>query len=272
LVTSGSSRIISLGLLGWLVAGVIVYLVVTLIVDPFGPTMGVAFSPERIGYMYLQTFAVWVPLSAFLMYRFSRHPEWIAPVGKYVPGRSYKVWSSWTLAAIAITAALYAGTGFISGVTNVDLPALVTAFMAAYFGPIVALPGIVVGAFIRFALGGMPWLAPPTVVAFAFTDATKWVVAGSLIFWIVRARGKGLFTAGAWALVVPASIVAWLFITMANIFTQGPWEYFEGFFFFFFVPVVLVTSIISIIVGLGAAEAVYAAVKRGRKGPVTSST
>lgn len=261
---------VMLVLIIWFVAGIIISLAVTGIYNPSGPGMGVAFSPARDAYAYLLTVLVILPPCGICMYLFSRRQDFIAPVGRYVPGRKYKVWSSWTLAACAVTAALYAGTGFISGISNVDLPALATAIMASYFGPIVAFVGIIIGALIRGALGGLSFLAPTVWIPFAVMDALKWVLAGTLIYFIVRGRGRGVMTVPLWIVIVPVILVEWLFLTAVNIFTQGPAEYFAGFFFGFFIPVVLPTSVASIIVGLAAAEAAYAATKRGRRGPVVT--
>ncbi|GBC69400.1 hypothetical protein HRbin01_01098 [archaeon HR01] len=239
----------------WAVGGVIAFLAITAAVNPAGPYLGVAQSPQRIAYWHSYVFLVELPIALLLVMAFLRREEWRAPPGRYVPGRKYPALSTWHLTAIAIMAAFYAGTGFIVGITNIDIVALVTALLAIYFGPAVAFLSIIVGALIRFALGGLPFVAPAGILAFAVSDACRWAIIGSVYWFLVRARGRGVTTAGYWLLMIPVALLVHGGSIIMSFWSQGPFEWVVGqvSFMAFWYP----TSIISYVIGMAAAEGLH---------------
>jgi|GEM_PF-3866460 len=244
----------------WAVGGVIAFLAITAAVNPAGPFMGVAQSPLRIAYWHGYVFLVELPIALLLLMAYLRREEWRAPPGRYVPGRKYPALSTWHLTAIAIMAAFYAGTGFIVGVTNIDIVALVTALLAVYFGPLVALISVIVGAVIRFALGGLPFVAPAGILAFAVSDACRWAIIGSVYWFLVRARGRGVKTAGYWLIMIPVALLVHGGSIIMSFWAQGPLEWVVGniSFMAFWYP----TSIISYVIGMAAAEGLHRATVR----------
>lgn len=245
---------------GWLVGGVGIFLITTGLVYPPGPTLGAADLPPRILYWHSYVFLVELPIAAILMSSFVRHQEWRAPPGRYVPGRTYPVFSSWNLSAMAVLAALYAVAGLPTGITWIDFVAIITALMAAYFGSVIAFFGISVGAFIRGAVGWLPPGVPfAGIVAFAISDASRWAIIGAIYWWIVR-RGRGLSTAGYWATILPITIFIHASGIIIQFFARAPLETFE--FLLGLMATWYPTSIASIIVGLAAGEAAYRATTR----------
>ncbi len=244
----------------WAVGGVIAFLAITAAVNPAGPFMGVAQSPLRIAYWHGYVFLVELPIALLLLMAYLRREEWRAPPGRYVPGRKYPALSTWHLTAIAIMAAFYAGTGFIVGVTNIDIVALVTALLAIYFGPLVAMISVIVGAVIRFALGGLPFVAPAGILAFAVSDACRWAIIGSVYWFLVRARGRGVKTVGYWLIMIPVALLVHGGSIIMSFWAQGPLEWVVGniSFMAFWYP----TSIISYVIGMAAAEGLHRATAR----------
>jgi hypothetical protein len=247
-------------LLLWAIGGVIVFLAITAAVNPPGPYMGVAQSPMRIAYWYSYVFLVELPIALLLLSLFLRKEEWRAPPGRYVPGRKYPLLSTWHYTAIAIMAAAYAGLGFVTGVTNIDIVALATGLLAIYFGPLVSFIAIIVGAFIRFMLGGLPWVAPAGIGAFAVSDACRWTIIGSIYWFLVRGRGIGARGIAYWLLVIPIAVLIHGGSIIMSFWAQGPLEWMMGniAFMVFWYP----TSVLSYVIGMAAGEGLYRATAR----------
>ncbi|MCX8201961.1 MAG: hypothetical protein RMI43_07235 [Candidatus Caldarchaeum sp.] len=244
----------------WAVGGIIVFLLITAAVNPPGPFMGVVQSPMRIAYWHGYVFLVELPLALLLTVAFQRREEWRAPPGRYVPGRKYPFLSTWHLTAAAIMAAFYAGTGFIVGITNIDVVALSTALLAVYFGPLVTLISISVGALIRFALGGLSFISPAGIVAFAVSDACRWAIIGAVYWFLVRAKGRGIKTVGYWVVMIPVALFVHGGSVIMSFWSQGPFEWVVG--NISFMALWYPTSFISYVIGMAAAEGLHRATIR----------
>ncbi len=170
---------------------VVSFVVATLIMiamKPWTPDLGASWSPQRIALNYVCVIIGYTIPALISVYLFSQKPEWIAPPGRYIPEHKYKTFSTYTLTAAAIVAAVYAVSGLPTGV-NIDLPALIAGFGAVYFGPVVMLIAFFFGFFVRWAIGGAPWLPVPVLAAsVALLDASIWAING-YIFWSLI-RGK----------------------------------------------------------------------------------
>lgn len=264
-----SKKIIG-GDLVWLAVGLVSTAYVTLAYNPTTAILGVANSPARIAFYYQFAFLITVPLALFGVYEISRIERFRAPPGRYVPGRHYSLFSPYYLAAMGILAALYAAGGLFGAVTNFDIVAAVTAFAAAMFPPIVPLVAIAVGGFIRFGISGISFMNPAAVPAFIFVDASRWALAGYLIFKFVRSSGSGLMSYAKWVALIPVILLIHAGYTVFQYFQLNPWDAFLGNvgYMVFWWP----TSAISIVVGLIVAEAAYrSATRRTRMTPPATS-
>jgi CBS domain-containing protein len=258
------------GVLLWLTIGLVSTAYVTLAYNPTTALLGIVNSPARIAFYYQFSVLITLPIALFGVYDISRHEMFRAPPGRYVPGRHYSIFSPYYLAAMGIVAALYAAGGLFGAVTNFDIVAAVTAFAAAMFPPIVPLVAIIVGGFIRFAITGISFMNPAAVPAFIVLDASRWALAGYLIFRFVRMSGSGLLSYAKWIALIPLVLVIHASYTVFQYFQMGPWESFVGNvgYMVFWWP----TSAISIVVGLIVAEAAYrSATRRSRMGSMASS-
>lgn len=171
--------------LGSFALGVIIWLVM----KPWTPDLGPSFSPARIALIYVVSVLMLFIPGIMCTYMFSQNQKWLAPPGKYVAGVKYKPFSPYMLTAAAIAAAIYAVGGLPTGV-NIDLPALITSFSAVYFGSVVCLLAFSLGFFVRWAIGGAPWLRIPALIpVIAFIDSGIWAI-NAFIFWrLMRAEG-----------------------------------------------------------------------------------
>jgi hypothetical protein len=259
------SKTISTGILGWLAIGAISLLYTTLYAwQPPTDILGVAGSPGRVAYWYIYVLLIEVPLSVLFIYWFTRDESHRAPPGRYVPGKHYGVFSTYNLAAMGVIAALYAVLGLVT-VSNVDVVAVVTAFAASFFGPLIPFVGIFVGAFIRFGIGGLSNIVtnPAALPAFAFSDASRWAINGYIIWRLVRVQKENAMGIATWIAVIPLIILVHAGSIIFSFFALNPLGSFIGSISFmgFWYP----TSIVSIIVGLAVAEGAYRAATRGSR-------
>lgn len=259
------SKPITTGILGWLAIGVVSLLYTTVYAwQPPTSILGVANSPARIVYWYQYVLLIELPLSILFIYWFTRDESHRAPPGRYVPGKHYSIFNTYNLAAMGIVAALYAVLGLVT-VSNVDVVALVTAFSAAFFGPLISFVGIVVGAYIRFGIGGLTNIVtnPAALPAFAFSDASRWAIGGFIIWRLVRVQRENVMGLATWVTVIPLIILVHAGSIIMSFFALNPWDSFTlniGFMGFWY-P----TSLISIIVGLAVAEGAYRAATRNQR-------
>ncbi|MCD6513427.1 MAG: hypothetical protein J7L07_00720 [Candidatus Odinarchaeota archaeon] len=242
------------------VASVVIGLIVLLIAQPWTEMLGPSYSPARIGLGYAVAILILFIPAIICVLRFIQVPEWLAPPGKYSPEAKYEPFSAYTLIATAIAAAIYAVGGLPTGV-NIDLPALITAFVAVYFGPLVSLIAWFIGFFIRWAIGGAPWLPAPLVGPLvAIIDSGVWAV-NSYIYWYVMRSGRFKITGvNRYAYLVVLIIVmilihlfGWLVIYA---FTQNPWAAYVAY-AAFALSTWYPTTIVFIIIGAIIGETAY---------------
>ena len=193
-------------------------LVIILATQPWTLSLGHSWSPQRIAIHYACVTIGYTIPALITCYLFAQKPEWLAPSGKYIAGYKYKALSTYALVAAAIVAAVYAVGGLLTGV-NIDLPALIAGFSATYFGSIITFMALFFGFFIRWAIGGAPWLPMPILaLSVALLDASTWAL-NSYIFWsIIRSpsyekRSRTIRTA-LLVLVIVIMIVIWNFGTI----------------------------------------------------------
>ena len=241
---------------------VIIGLVVILVTQPWTDALGLAESPTRIAVEYPVSIFIYLIPGILLALLFSKNQEWIAPPGKYSPDVKYEPFSTYTLIATAIAAAIYAVGGLPTGI-NIDLPALITAFTAVYFGPMVAFLAFFIGFFIRWAIGGAVWLPSPALVpAVAIIDAGVWAI-NSYLYWFVTRSNKFVKTdnmAVRYTLMIVMIIVmilvhlfGWLVVYAL---VMKPWEAYVA-----YVTVALSswypTTIVFVIIGVIIGQTLY---------------
>lgn len=241
------------------IVGWVIVIVADLIMQPWGAALGVADSPIRWGLTYVNVF-FGLTLSAIAgIVWFIQHPKWLAPIGRYVEGREYKPISPWSLSAMGVIAALYAVLG-IGWNVGLDLAALVTSISAVYVGPIITFGAIFVGAFIRYLLGGVPWVTPYTLLEFALWDGSVWAINASIYWAIIRKREFkriGINIIKYWIFLIPLMIfIHWSALFLVEAIPRYPWE---G-----VIAKILIsmatwypTSIVSIIFGVIIGESLY---------------
>lgn len=191
---------------------------------PWTEDLGPSFSPARIALVYAICALTLLIPGIMCMLLFIRNEKWLAPPGRYVPGVRYAPFSTYTLTAAAIVAAIYAVGGFPTGV-NIDLPALITAFSATYFGSVVCFLAFIIGFFVRWAIGGATWLAIAMLVpVVAFIDGGVWAINGFIYWYFTRKEGirySFLRVVIAIILMVLVHIFGWLFVYAATL-NPGP--------------------------------------------------
>lgn len=259
------SKTITTSILGWLAIGAISLIYTTIYAwQPPTSILGVANSPGRIAYWYQYVLLIEVPLSILFIYWFTRDESHRAPPGRYVPGKHYPIFNTYNLSAMGIVAALYAVLGLVT-VSNVDVVAMVTAFAAAFFGPLVAFVGVLIGAYIRFGIGGLANIVtnPAALPAFAFSDASRWAIGGYIIWRLVRVQRENVMGIATWVAVIPLIILVHAGSIIFSFFALNPLGSFIGSISFmgFWYP----TSLISIIIGLAVAEGAYRAATRNMR-------
>lgn len=228
---NGKRKYLKYGAIGSFILG----LVVMLVAQPWSAAaLGPSYSPSRILVTYVVTTLMLVIPGLICVYLFTRRNRWIAPHGKYVKGQDYSVYSTYTLTAIAIVAAVYAVGGLPTGV-NIDLPSLICAFSAVFFGAHVMFPAVLIGWFVRWAIGGAAFIPVPILGgAIGLIDAGVWAINGFLLWWILRSerfreasgrRKTGLFIV-AILVMIGVWLVGWIF---DYAFVGNPWGAFVGY-------------------------------------------
>ena len=173
-----------------IIAGSIVLgVLVVLAFQPWGPGLGPSFSPARIALAYVAAFLTLFLPGIIVAMLFVRDKRFKMPL---IRAREVKrtMFSTYILTAAAVVAAVYAVGGILTGV-NIDLPALITGFTATYFGAAVSLIAWFVGFFVRWAIGGAPWLRTALLVpTLAMIDSGTWALASYAYWRIVRVSAK----------------------------------------------------------------------------------
>ena len=202
------------------VIGVVLFFALNTMSDVWGASN----SPVRQGLLYTYAVLIFDIPAIVGIYMFSKKPEWLAPPGRYVPGeKKYSILSPYFLAACAVMAAVETVIG-VSGIANVDLVAIICAFAAVFFGPLVAFVAPFIAYILRWMLGFAPWITIPAIVpAQGLIDAGVWSI-NAIIFWFVVRRLRGNVRTIVTFLFIPIFILVhaagWLWL---NYFTLNPY-------------------------------------------------
>ena len=74
--------------------------------------------------------------------------------------------------------------------TSIYYGNLITSFSATYFGSIVCLLAFTLGFFVRWAIGGAPWLRVPALIpVIAFIDGGVWAINAYIYWSLMRKNG-----------------------------------------------------------------------------------
>ena len=188
-----------------MLAGLVVFILAFIIMNPLGSGMGVSESPSRIVLLYIFAIVFCLPFGTFWMYKFAQHPEWLAMAGRYIKGMKVAIFSPYALVAIGIIGALFAAAG-LGDLGGIDLQAMIIAASAALFGSIVSFFGLFVGQIIARVLINPVWVGGVSAGAlsllpYTLIDASIWAYFGFVYFHFVHER-KGP--------VWPAFLKAWI--------------------------------------------------------------
>lgn len=188
-----------------MLAGLVIFILAFIIMNPLGSGMGVSESPSRIVLLYIFAIVFCLPFGTFWMYKFAQHPEWLAMAGRYIKGMKVAIFSPYALVAIGIIGALFAAAG-LGDLGGIDLQAMIIAASAALFGSIVSFFGLFVGQIIARVLINPVWVGGVSAGAlsllpYTLIDASIWAYFGFVYFHFVHER-KGPF----W----PAFLKAWI--------------------------------------------------------------
>lgn len=202
----------------WQVAAIIVWIAAVIFTAPYGDKLGVPQSPLRN--LYWIIFGFWVlmlPTALLLASYIAAHEQWLAPRGRYVQGKTYPMFSTYTYTAIGFLAALFA----VSGIVNFqlfDLPAAPATIAVVFFGPIVGFFTLWIGDILRALIFGagnpVLWLIGQGLV-----DGTVWLGIGVFYWWFRETRwGKNLIVRivaflvfyCVWRLFMNIIVVVWL--------------------------------------------------------------
>lgn len=182
-------KAISLGLYIWLAVGVVVSILAFIYYWPPGPTLGYPWSPHRILLADLGAVMVMLPIILILCKKYADNQKWLAEdMGlEYEPGKRYPLWTTRRLVGIAIGAALFGASGFLT-LGYVDVPMLAASFCAILLGPIGAFLSLTIGwILIRYPLAMGIW-DPTWWPLGAFLDGGIWTIAGYFYHRFIRGR------------------------------------------------------------------------------------
>lgn len=239
---------------GIIVGSIVLGILAILTFQPWSPALGPSFSPARIALAYVAAFLTLFLPGVIVASLFVKDERFSMPLAK--AGKAGKtVSSTYVLTASAVVAAVYAVGGILTGV-NIDLPALITGFTATYFGPTISLIAWFVGFFVRWAIGGAPWLRTALLVpTLAMIDSGTWALASYMYWRIVRISSK--YSAVKVALGIAVMIIihmyGWLCI-YAGVLNPAPAAIaYIAFAFSTWYP----TAIVFIVLGALIGEAMY---------------
>ena len=242
---------------------VVLGLLTIVVTHPWTDGLGVSMSPVRIWVEYPVTILIFGIPAILLALLFSKNQKWIAPPGRYSPDVKYDPFSTYTLIATALAAAIFAVGGLSTGV-NIDLADLITSFTAVYFGPLVTFLAFFIGFFIRWAIGGVTWLPSPILApAMAFLDAGAWAV-NSYLYWLVMRSDKFVKTKNVamryvmMAIMIGVMIFVYIIvgIMVAFAIVLNPWAAAIGY-ITYSISTWIPTAIVFITIGVVIADSLY---------------
>ncbi len=260
-----------------MIAGLVIFILAFIIMNPLGTGMGVSESPQRIVLLYIFAFVFCLPFGAYWMYKFARRPDWLAMAGRYIEGIKVAVFSPYSLVAIGIVGALFAAAG-LGDLGGIDLQAMIIAASASLFGGIVSFFGLFVGQIIARVLINPVWVGGVSAGAlsllpYTLIDASIWAYFGWVYFRFVHDRGDKPFWRQffiAWILGEPVHQIWWMMTywimntrEAAILAVLNDWVI-PGAGTFFGIPYWWLSGIVFVPVGLLAGEAARRAMTSGR--------
>jgi len=145
------------------------------------------------------------PLFLLVIHQWMKHPEWMAPRGRYIPGKEYSLFSGYNLVGIAIIAAAMTASGLICS-PLFDLPIFFAWIASFYFNPWIAGWGTAISIFLRYTI----WEGNSPIYSFgaAYFDFWAYSTISLLTLYILEPRrGRGIKMLPYYALVVIMSQV-----------------------------------------------------------------
>jgi len=186
----------------WFIVAAVVEICVLLYFKPWGPSLGVAASPRR---WTMAVICDWwllkLPLALLGMSIVAERPKWLAPPGRYQEGQEYPVFSTYTYAAVAFMAALFAAAGILH-YEFFDMPAAPAAISVTLFNPIIGFFTLWIGGVARsliFGTGNPVYWA----TGVGLLDGCTWIWLG-IFYW--------LFRESKWGKNAVARIIFWIVI------------------------------------------------------------
>lgn len=202
----------------WQIVAVVVWLGVFLVTQPWGDKLGVPQAPQRMTLFLIMDF--WVlklPMTLLFASVVARNSHWLAPRGRYVEGKEYPIFNTYTYTAIAFMAALFAVSG-ISNFQLFDLPAAPAVLSVTFFHPIIGFFTLWLGGVIRALIFGsgdpVQWF-----LSIGLADGATWIGIGVFYWWFRQTKwGKnvvGLFAGWTvfywvWRLLMVTTILLWI--------------------------------------------------------------
>ncbi len=245
----------------WLIVAAIVWAVVFIITQPWGDKLGVPQSPQRVTLWLIMDF--WVlklPIVLLLASFVAEHNKWLAPRGRYVEGKEYPIFNTYTYTAIAFMAALFA----VSGIINFqlfDLPAAPAVLSITVFNPIIGFFTLWLGGVIRALVFGsgnpVQWL-----LVVGLSDGATWIGLG-LFYWWFRETKYGKNPVG---LFIGWTVVYWIWRTLTTVFILL-WLVPSNLYAYSIInnsTTFMVSSYLASLAGLVVAEAIIRTLERGR--------
>jgi len=212
-----------------MIAGLVICAVLFLVMQPWGPGLGVSGAPGRVVLLWIFAFVGALPFAVYWMFKFAQVPEWNAMPGRFVEGMKVKVASPYTYVAIGVIGALFAVAALSEGI-RLDFQAMVIAASAALFGGVVSFFGLLVGQVLGRLFIHPFWVSGGAsvflnILPYSLFDAAIWAYAGYCFFKFVYARpSTKSLVAGfliAWILSEPVHQVGWL---IGDYIIGNPWE------------------------------------------------
>ncbi len=244
----------------WSFLGVAALIVGMLVFQPWTESLGVASSPKRyIVRMVFDWWAAKLPLTLLAFSIVAGHEKWLAPRGRYQEGKSYKVFTNYTYAAIGFMSALFAASGILN-FNFFDLPAGPATISITFFNPIIGFFTLWIGGVARALIFGT---GNPVFWALGVgeSDGSTWIWLG-IFYWWFRENTK--WGKNPLAVLIFYAVV---YVIFRTIYMFDIWVWLNPvpalwarmvWFFSQFIPSGLLASI----AGLIAAEALIRAVER----------
>jgi len=202
----------------WTVCGFAAEIILMVVMQSWGPRLGVAESPQRLIFFDIGNW--WLarlPMFLWLASIIAKREEWLAPRGKYVEGKSYPLLSTYHYAGTALCVALFVAAGAFSW-QAFDLGAAAATIATIFFGPFVGFFTIFFGDILRSFI--FPSVGNPLIWALGIApgDGVDWMAIG-VAFWLLRDMMKNK----VWAFVL--WVVFYVVYRGISIYDYALWIY-----------------------------------------------